>query len=80
MDGMAFASEREQGSFTAAHPDLYDRSGGPARLRIRQGRLQLGSLRCPGHSVAGETDFASLRAMPDAPKGRIVGANAKTSA
>ncbi|MGE3067118.1 MAG: mandelate racemase [Hyphomicrobiaceae bacterium] len=80
MDGMAFASEREQGSFTAAHPDLYDRSGGPARLRIRQGRLQLGSLRCPGHSVAGETDFASLRAMPDAPKGRILGANAKTSA
>ncbi len=76
IDGMSFAPEAEQASFAAAHPDLYDRAGGPARLRIEQGRLRLGSLACPGFAVAGETDIAALRPMPAAPKARIVPANA----
>jgi hypothetical protein len=76
IDGMSFASEAEQASFTAAHPDLYERSGGPARLRIERGVLQLGSLACPGFAVAGKTDFASLRPMAAAPKDRIVPATA----
>jgi hypothetical protein len=71
VDGMSFAPEAEQASFATAHPDLYDRSGGPARLRIDNGRLQLGSLGCPGFAVAADTDFASLRPMPAPLSGRI---------
>ncbi|MCC6467343.1 MAG: mandelate racemase [Alphaproteobacteria bacterium] len=71
IDGMGFASEAEQRSFAAQHPDLYHRENGPARLRIEQGKLQLGSLACSGFAVSGETDFAALRAMRPAPKARI---------
>jgi hypothetical protein len=76
IDGMSFASPAEQDSFAAAHSDLYERAGGPARLRIDAGQLQLGSLACPGFAVAGDTDVASLRPMPAAPRSRIVPANA----
>jgi hypothetical protein len=75
IDGMSFAPESEQASFARAHPDLYDRSGGPARLRIHEGRLALGSLGCPGFAVAAKMDFAAMREMPPAPKGRIAPAH-----
>jgi hypothetical protein len=75
IDGMSFAPEGEQEDFVRAHPDLYDRSGGPARLRIREGRLALGSLACPGFAVAAEMDFAAMRQMPPAPRGRIAPAH-----
>ena len=71
IDGMSFAPEREQAAFARAHPDLYDRSAGPARLRIEGGRLALGSLACPGFAVAADMDFAAMRPMPAAPRGRI---------
>ncbi len=71
IDGMGFAPEREQGSFLGAHPDLYAREDGPARLRIRDGKLALGSLGCPGFAVAGEMDFAAMRPMPAAPRSAI---------
>ncbi len=71
IDGMSFAPEREQAAFVRAHPDLYGRAAGPARLRIEDGRLALGSLACPGFAVAADIDFAGLRAMPDPSKGRI---------
>ena len=77
---MSFAPEAEQRSFVAAHPDLYAKARGPARLRIEQGQLALGSLACPGFAVAGEMDFASMRPMPTAPKGAIVPAGAKVTA
>jgi len=80
IDGMSFTPEREQRSFVAAHPDLYAKGKGPARLRIEKGRLQLGSLGCPGFAVAGEMDFASMRPMPPAPRGAIVPAGAKVTA
>jgi hypothetical protein len=72
IDGMSFAPEREQADFVRAHPDLYDRSSGPARLRIRDGRLALGSLACPGFAVAADMDFAAMRPMPRAPRSPIV--------
>jgi hypothetical protein len=75
IDGMSFAPESEQADFARAHPDLYDRSAGPARLRIRDGRLALGSLACPGFAVAAAMDFAAMRKMPAAPKGRIAPAH-----
>jgi hypothetical protein len=71
IDGMSFAPEREQADFARAHPDLYDRSAGPARLRIREGRLALGSLACPGFAVAAGMDFEAMCRMTAAPKGRI---------
>jgi hypothetical protein len=71
IDGMSFAPQAEQANFVAAHPDLYERVGGPARLRMQAGRLALGSLACPGFAAAAEMDFASMRPMPRAPSGRI---------
>ena len=69
IDGMSFVPETEQAAFARAHPDLYDRSAGPARLRIQEGRLALGSLGCPGFAVAADMDFAAMRPMPAAPSG-----------
>jgi hypothetical protein len=80
IDGMSFAPEGEQRAFVAAHHDLYAKAKGPARLRIDKGELRLGSLACAGFAVAGEMDFASMRAMPPAPKGAILPAGEKVSA
>ena len=72
IDGMCFAPEAEQNSFVAAHPDLYERRAHePARLRIRDGRLRIGSLDGPGFAVGAEMDFGAMRAMPPAPRGPI---------
>jgi hypothetical protein len=71
IDGMGFAPAAEQDSFLRAHPDLYARGKGPARLSITDGKLALGSLGCPGFAVAGELDFASMRPMAPAPRTAI---------
>jgi hypothetical protein len=76
VDGMGFAPESEQASFTAAHADLYNTASGTARLRIENGRLHLGSLWQPGFANRGEMDFSAMRAMAPAPRGRIVPASA----
>ena len=71
IDGMSFAPEREQAAFARAHPDLYSRSAGPARLIIDNGQISLGSLACPGFAVAADMDFAAMRPMPAAPAARL---------
>ena len=71
LDGMSFAPDAEQAAFARAHPDLYDRAGGPARLVIDNGKLALGSLGCPGFAVAADMDFAAMRPMAQPPLGRI---------
>jgi hypothetical protein len=80
IDGMSFAPQAEQAAFTAAHPDLYTKAGGPARLRISEGRLSIGSLDCPGFAVNAALDFASMRRMPAAPCGPIGQAPAEAGA
>jgi hypothetical protein len=75
VDGMSFAPESEQAAFANAHPDLYSRAAGPARLRIDHGRLQLGSLNGPGFAVAADMDFAAMRPVQAPPQGRIEPAN-----
>jgi hypothetical protein len=66
IDGMSFAPEAEQRAFVAAHPDLYDRRPGkPARLRIDQGMLSLGSLAVPGFATGAEMDFGSMTPMAE---------------
>jgi hypothetical protein len=71
IDGMSFASKGEQAAFASAHPDLYDASADPARLRIEGGRLSLASLTCPGFAVAADMDFAGMRPMPAPPTTRL---------
>ncbi len=51
------------------------RPGQPARLKVRDGALALGSLGCPGFAVGVDLDFAALRAMPAAPSERLVPAH-----
>jgi hypothetical protein len=71
IDGMSFAPDSEQAAFASAHPGLYSRSGGPARLVIDGGMLRLGSLGCAGFAAGAGIDFAALRPMPAPPGGRI---------
>ena len=62
VDGMAGAPEAEQAAFLAAHPDLYSRANGRARLAIRGGELALASLhRVPGFAVGPLPDFAAMK-------------------
>ncbi|HJZ31087.1 MAG TPA: mandelate racemase [Hyphomicrobiaceae bacterium] len=77
IDGMSFAPAHEQAAFAGAHPDLYDRAGGPARLAIRDGQLRLQSLDCPGFAVAAAMDFGAMRSMPAAPTSRLLPAFAE---
>jgi hypothetical protein len=44
---MMSLAEAEQANFLAAHPDLYERSHGTARLKVRGGRLAIGPLATP---------------------------------
>jgi hypothetical protein len=72
IDGMSTTSEAEQAGFLAAHPALYERQPGkPVRLKVRNGRIDLTSLGCPGFAVGADVDFKALRPMPAAPKERI---------
>jgi hypothetical protein len=48
VDGMKALPLQEQDAFLAAHPDLYERSHGAVRLRIREGEMAIGSLGCAG--------------------------------
>ena len=62
VDGMAGAPEAEQDAFLAAHPDLYSRANGRARLTIRDGQLALASLfETPGLAVGPLPDFAAMK-------------------
>jgi Enolase C-terminal domain-like len=70
VDGMAALPEAEQRAFLAAHPDLYEHSHGAVRLRIRDGRLALGSLDCPGYASAALPDWAGMPALAPAPSDR----------
>jgi len=63
VNGMADLPATEQDAFLAAHPDLYERSHGAVRVRIRDGLLQIGSLGCVGFASGAAPDWASLRPM-----------------
>ena len=72
IDGMSVAPDGEQAAFLKAHPRLYHRGPGePVRLTVQDGKLDLGSLGCPGFAVGAEMDFQSLKRMKDAPKEKI---------
>jgi hypothetical protein len=62
---MAGVPEGEQAAFLAAHPDLYERSHGAVRLRIRDGRLAIGSLGGVGFASGAEPDWRAMTPMAD---------------
>jgi hypothetical protein len=53
----------EQSRFLAAHPDLYEHTHGAVRLKIRSGRLDIGSLATPGFASGAYPDWRTLKAM-----------------
>jgi L-alanine-DL-glutamate epimerase-like enolase superfamily enzyme len=65
VNGMAGAPEAEQAAFLAAHPDLYERSHGAVRLRIRDGRIDVGSLDCAGFASGADPDWGAMPAMKE---------------
>jgi hypothetical protein len=67
---MAGLPQNEQDAFLAAHPDLYEHSCGAVRLRIRDGRLAIGSLAGVGFATGAYPDWAALRPLASAPPRR----------
>jgi L-alanine-DL-glutamate epimerase-like enolase superfamily enzyme len=63
VNGMAGLPEEEQEAFLRAHPDLYERSHGAVRLRIRDGNLQLKSLDRPGYASGAMPDWNRMKDM-----------------
>jgi len=66
VNGMAALPQAEQDAFLAAHPDLYERTHGAVRVKIRAGQLALGSLHRPGFAAGAEPDWSSLQPLPAA--------------
>ncbi len=66
VNGMASQPRAEQDAFVAAHPDVYERSHGAARLKIQHGRIALASLACPGYASAAMPDFSAMTALAQA--------------
>lgn len=60
VNGMAALPAAEQQAFLAAHSDLYEHTHGATRLRIRDGRIALASLDCPGYASAVLPDWDSM--------------------
>jgi hypothetical protein len=60
VNGMAGLPEAEQAAFLAAHSDLYEQSHGTVRVRIRNGRLDIGSLAGPGFASGAYPDWRTL--------------------
>jgi L-alanine-DL-glutamate epimerase-like enolase superfamily enzyme len=65
VNGMADLPAGEQDAFIAAHPDLYERSHGAVRVRIRSGRLGIASLGCIGFASGAEPDWRAMSIMPE---------------
>jgi len=65
VNGMAALPTAEQQAFLDAHPDLYERSHGAVRLRIRDGRLAIASLAAPGYANAAQPDWHAMAALRD---------------
>ena len=63
VNGMAGLPEHEQDAFLAAHPDFYEHNRGAVRLKIRDGRLAIGSLANTGFASGAYPDWAALKQL-----------------
>ena len=70
VNGMAGLPQHEQDGFLAAHPDLYEHSRGAVRLKIRNGRLAIGSLAGAGFAAGADPDWAALTPLAVSPSPR----------
>jgi L-alanine-DL-glutamate epimerase-like enolase superfamily enzyme len=61
VNGMAGLPAAEQERFLNSHADLYERSYGAVRVRIRDGKLAIGSLDCAGYASRALPDWQSIR-------------------
>ncbi len=74
VNGMAGLPQHEQDGFLAAHPDLYEHSHGAVRLKIRDGRLAIGSLAGAGFAAGAAPDWAALTPLAVSPSRRTASA------
>jgi hypothetical protein len=65
VNGMADLPETEQAAFLAAHPDLYEGSHGAVRLKIKGGRLAIGSLAGVGFATGAYPTWDELTPMAE---------------
>jgi len=63
VNGMAELPQAEQDDFLSAHPDLYERSHGAVRVKIRDGELSIATLACPGFASAAMPDWSTMRSV-----------------
>jgi len=63
VNGMAGLPAGEQERFLKSHADLYERSHGAVRVHIRDGKVQLGSLDCPGYASRAMPDWSHMKEM-----------------
>jgi hypothetical protein len=70
VNGMAGLPQHEQDGFLAAHPDLYEHSRGAVRLKIRDGRLAIGSLAGAGFASGAYPDWTALSPFVSLPPRR----------
>jgi len=61
VNGMAGLPAGEQENFRSTHADLYERSHGAVRVRIREGKLEIGSLDCAGYASRALPHWQSMR-------------------
>lgn len=61
--GLDHCSARDRRLALAHHGDLYEAQGDGAVLKIRDGRLAIGSLMVPGYGVAFDPDLAAMTAL-----------------
>jgi hypothetical protein len=66
IDGFGARPEHEARAFLNAHPDLYHEQNGRVRLHVREGRLAIGSLQCPGFGSPITPDLSTTAPMPRA--------------
>jgi hypothetical protein len=66
VNGMAALPQHEQDAFLRAHSDVYERSHGAVRLKIRNGRIALASLDATGYASGAMPDFSAMSALAQA--------------
>jgi hypothetical protein len=77
-NGMAGSPASEQDAFLAAHPDLYEKQDGTVRLKIRGGRIALGTLDRPGFATGAYPEWTAMQPMTAASEDRRVLATARS--
>ena len=63
VNGMMGLPAQEQDAFLKSHPDLYERSHGAVRVKIRNGNLEISSLQCAGFASAALPDWSAMRTV-----------------